>query len=99
MVHVTVDIEETDYQYLEQAAQSAGVTIQSFLKNLLSRHPVIQEDSQDTQKQYQAESRWAHISERIRQAPPLRGVGEYVRECSKEFREDFALQHDEVTDR
>ncbi len=40
-------------------------------------------------------SRWVHVSERIRNNPPLRGAGEYVRNCSKEFREDFALNHSE----
>ena len=41
-------------------------------------------------------SRWAEISERIQKDPPLRGAGEYVRQVSKEFREDFALTHDEA---
>ena len=104
MVHMTVDIEETDYQYLEQAAQSAGVTIQSFLKHLISRqHLVVQEDSQEKRIQleqpHRKKSRWAQLSERIRQDPPLRGAGDYVRECSKEFRDDFALHHDEASER
>jgi ABC-type uncharacterized transport system ATPase subunit len=41
-------------------------------------------------------SRWAKFSEEIKKEPPLRGLGDYVRQCSKEFREDFALNHDEA---
>ncbi len=40
-------------------------------------------------------SRWALFSERVQKNPSLRGAGEYVRKCSKELREDFALKHDE----
>ena len=98
MIHLTVDIEETDYKYLEIAAKSSGVTIQLFLKQLITRQ------QRFDQKRYQEEfeeakpkkSRWAEISERIQKDPPLRGAGEYVRQASKEFREDFALSHDEA---
>jgi uncharacterized protein HemY len=41
-------------------------------------------------------SRWARLSEEIKKNPPLRGLGDYVRSCSKEFREDFALNHEEA---
>jgi hypothetical protein len=41
-------------------------------------------------------SRWATFSEEIKKEPPLRGLGDYVRQCSKEFREDFSLNHEEA---
>ncbi|MDM8525059.1 hypothetical protein QUF80_16940 [Desulfococcaceae bacterium HSG8] len=42
----------------------------------------------------QGGSRWARFSERIRKNPPLSGAGDYVRECSREFRGEFAFRHD-----
>jgi hypothetical protein len=101
MIHVTVDIEETDYKYLERAAKSSGVTIQLFLKQLITRQQLFdQEKSQrkqiPTEETTSGKSRWAKLSERIQKDPPLKGAGDYVRQASKEFREDFALSHDEA---
>lgn len=101
MIHLTVDIEETDYKYLERAAKSSGLTIQLFLKQLITQQQLFdQEESQKKlitpEKITHKKSRWAELSERIQKDPPLRGAGEYVRQVSKEFREDFALTHDEA---
>ena len=98
MRYRTIEIEDTDYQYLEKAAKSAGITIQSFLKQLIAQqlgdnggsHNVTMPKHANRQK-----GRWAQFSKRIRKNPPLSGVGEYVRKCSEEFREDFALKVDE----
>ncbi len=43
----------------------------------------------------QQNNRWSQLSERIQKNPPLRDAGEYIMKSSKEFREDFALSHDE----
>ncbi len=50
----------------------------------------------ESSENHQKKGRWAKFSEEIKKAPPLSGLGDYVRECSKEFREDFALTHDEA---
>jgi len=42
----------------------------------------------------QGGSRWTRFSERIRKNPPLSGVGDYVRECSRDFRDEFTFRHD-----
>ena len=100
MIHLTFDIEEIDYQYLEKAAKSSGITIQLFLKQLIMRQQSF--DQQESQGKsspstyIQKKSRWTELSERIQSNPPLRGAGEYVSKVSKEFREDFALSHDEA---
>ena len=39
-------------------------------------------------------SRWVCLSEQIGKNPPLSGAGDYVRECSREFRDEFAFRHD-----
>ncbi len=43
----------------------------------------------------QEPGRWEKMSARIQQHPPLHGVGNFVRECSAEFREDFAVTSDD----
>ncbi|MCP4405571.1 MAG: hypothetical protein GY801_50740 [bacterium] len=101
MIHLTIDIEETDYKYLERAAKSSGVTVQLFLKQLITRQQRFdpkgyQEELISPEETKPKKSRWAELSERIRKDPPLTEAGEYVRQTSKEFREDFALSHDEA---
>lgn len=96
----TIELEEPDYQNLVQAAETAGVTISLFLKQLLARQPrpLAKEGDAETAPRVpaqQAQSRWAEFSERIRQNPPLRGSGEYVRTCSQELRANFTFKHDE----
>ncbi len=99
MPYRTIEIEDRDYQDLERAAKNAGVTIQLFLKQLITKQQVADKDTShkmlDSKQGKRKKSRWALFSERIRKNPPLRGAGEYVRQCSKEFREDFAFKHDE----
>ncbi len=40
--------------------------------------------------------RWAKFANRIHEESPLGGLSEYVQTCSREFREDFALNHGEA---
>lgn len=99
MVYYTIQIEETDYRYLEHKAKAAGLSIQLFLKQLITRQQLHEQgELRETNKEDQVapqKSRWAQCSERIRKNPPLRGAGEYVRQCSQEFRQDFIFKHDE----
>lgn len=101
MKHVTVTINDTDYADLEHDARVSGVTIQGFLEQLIARqYHVVRKSFQPEQTVPETpsrkNSRWAKFSERIQSDPPLQGAGEYVRQAGQEFREDFALSHDEA---
>ncbi len=87
MPYHTIQLEQTDYEYLEQAARDAGTSVQALLKQLIARqqHADTQQAPASQPSSRQPKSRWARLSERIRQNPPLHGVGEYVRECSQEL--------------
>lgn len=99
MLYHTIQIEDPEYRYLEQRAKAAGLSIQLFLKQLITGQQIA--EKQQGHERHKPEhistkkSRWAQCSERIRRNPPLRGAGEFVRQCSKEFREDFTFRHDE----
>ena len=41
-------------------------------------------------------SKWAKMVEKIESMNISSDVGEHIRKCSKEFREDFAFKHDQV---
>lgn len=43
MVYHTIEIEETDYQYLDRAAKAAGTTIQLFLKQLITKQQLTEQ--------------------------------------------------------
>ncbi len=90
-----IELEDADYQYLEKSANIAGVSVQALIKDILSKRRNADNGVDlNSEKVKQKKSRWASFSERIRQNPPLRGAGDYVRKSSKEFREDFAFKHD-----
>ncbi len=90
-----VELEDADYQYLEKSANVAGISVQELIKDILSKQRNADNEVVSShEKKKPLKSRWAKFSERIRKNPPLRGAGEYVRECSREFREDFAFKHD-----
>lgn len=94
----SIQIEETDYEYLKRSAGAAGISIETFMKQLIAEQqrltPRATGEPSPDQEPSQRRSRWARFSEQVRKNPPLHGVGEYVRECSREFREDFALTQD-----
>lgn len=89
-----IELEDADYQYLRKSANMAGVSVQTLIKNMLSMQRQADNGRELDSEKVQKKSRWASFSERIRKNPPLRGAGEYVRKCSKEFREDFVFKHD-----
>ncbi len=94
----TIEIEETDYRYLEQAARYMGISVKDMLRKMIEKQRLNDKQQSDnlekSESVYDKQSRWAEISRRIRRKPPLRGAGDYVRECTKEFRDDFLLRHD-----
>jgi len=98
MPQYTVKIEETDYRHLEQVAQFLGISVKDTLSKMIEEQRYLNKQKSGKLKKsesvYDKPSRWAKISHRIRKKPPLRGAGDYVRECSKEFRNDFSLRHD-----
>ncbi len=49
----------------------------------------------DTKKKKDS-GRWAKFANRIHEESPLGGLSEYVQTCSKEFREEFALNRGEA---
>jgi len=98
MLRHTIKIEEKAYRYLEQDARFLGISIEEALSKIIEKQIFTENQTSDkcgnSESVYVQKSRWAQISRRIRKNPPLRGVGDYVRECSKEFRGDFSLGHD-----
>ncbi|OQX01494.1 MAG: hypothetical protein BWK80_59835 [Desulfobacteraceae bacterium IS3] len=92
MSYRIVEIEETDYQYLEKYAHTGGITIQYLIRQLIANH---QRDENTDENAHHKKSRWAEFSERIRKNPPLSGSGDYLHNCSQEFREDFEFGHEE----
>jgi hypothetical protein len=95
MASRTIELEEIDYQDLEKAAESAGVSIQSLLKQLLTKHQMTDKPTSDgilnAQRDQQQQNRWAQFSVRIRKNPPLRGVGEYVRKWFSRIQRGFRI--------
>ncbi len=95
----TIEITEDDYQYLEKSAKVARTTIQSLLRELIGKSRAadkrISDETPTSGQRHRKKSRWAQFSERICEDPPLSGAGDYVRECGREFREDFTFRHDE----
>ncbi|RLC05640.1 MAG: hypothetical protein DRI57_27405 [Deltaproteobacteria bacterium] len=93
----TIEIEDSDYQYLRKSAIASGMTIPSFLRMIISEKCASDDkvfDDISVSEGQKQRGRWAKFSERIRQNPPLGNAGDYVRDCSKEFREDFVFRHD-----
>lgn len=91
MASHTIELDDTDFKALEASARAAGLTVRGFLKTLISRTRSEAAKVADDARP----SRWAQPSQRVRSDPPLRGAGEYVRECSRAVREDFALTRDD----
>ena len=92
MASHTIELDDADFKALEAAARAAGLTVRGFLKSLISRaRGEGAEVAAGTRP-----SRWAQLSQRVQSDPPLRGAGEYVRECSRALREDFALTRDDL---
>ena len=73
-----------EIRQLPDADGFVSMVVKQALENRCS-----EEDSESCDR-----SRWARFSERIRKNPPLSGAGDYVRECSREFRDEFAFGHD-----
>ncbi len=98
MLKHTVKIEDADYRYLEQDARFLGISVEEMLSKMIEKQRLIDHQKPDKfgnpESIYDKQSRWAGISRRIRRKPPLRGAGDYVRECAKEFRDDFSLGTD-----
>lgn len=98
MAYLSIEVEEADYRYLERPAKTEGTSVPTILKRMIAgmraaAAPSPKPGSPDSEPL--AESRWARISQRIQKDPPLDGAGDFVRACSKEFREDFSLSRDE----
>ncbi|QTA92993.1 hypothetical protein [Desulfonema magnum] len=95
----TIEIKEDDYRYLEKSARLAGTTIPSLLRELIGKKKAADESAfaktSVSDRTCGEKGRWAKFSEKICENPPLRGAGDYVRECSEKFREDFTFRHDE----
>ncbi len=92
-----IKIEEAHYRYLEKAAHIAGLSVDDFVKRIIAKQRLSDEripGGTASNEQCHEKSRWEKLSERIQKKPPLRGAGDYVRKCSREFREDFTLHHD-----
>ena len=98
MIYHTIKIEDSDYQHLEKSAQIAGLTIEEFLKKLITEHQTLKREISHKQlKKYsrtQSKNRWVLLSEKIRRNPPLKGAGDYVRKSINEFKNDFEFNHD-----
>jgi hypothetical protein len=83
----TIKLTEAEYRALERSAQSSGLSVRAYLRQLITRAR-----SQEAEASGGAQSsRWARLSERVRRDPPLRGAGELVLESTRRLREDFAL--------
>ena len=92
MTSHTIELDQADYEALERSARLAGLSVRAFLKSLLAKA-----SSQEVELPRDAPpSRWALLSQKVRRDPPLRGAGEYVRQSSQAFREDFALTRDDL---
>ena len=48
-----------------------------------------EEDEKD-----EAISKWESYAQKVDETPPLSGVGGYIMECSREFRESSDFEHD-----
>lgn len=90
MASHTIELEDPEYEYLKRSAHAAGMSVPAFLKQLIGIR------RRDDAEAMPKTSRWAQLSERVRRDPPLRGAGTYVSECSRDFREDFAVTRDDV---
>ena len=95
MVYHEIKIEDSDYKYLKKSAKIAGLDIEKYLKQLIlnqqnSKTKVTTEKISEPGK-----SRWAKLSEKIRQNPPLRGAGEYLFQSTENFKKEFSFKHDE----
>lgn len=95
MPYRTIKVEESDYRYIEKSAVSFGISVHDMLSKILEKQRIIDKKLHDIPEiEYKKKSRWVAISERIKKDPPLRGAGDYVKESSREFRENFSFKHD-----
>lgn len=89
----TLEIEESDYKTLQEAAELSGSSIEDVLRALIQNPGSI--DSWQAKRRGadagSAKSRFAELARRIREAPPLQGVSQLLRESSIELRDEFAI--------
>ncbi len=85
----TIELDDAEYRALERSAAAAGLSIRGFLRSLIT-------GSRFETSGAAGASRWARLSQRVRNDPPLRDVGDYVRASSRSLREDFALTRDDL---
>jgi hypothetical protein len=88
MAH-TIQLDDADYEKLARGAAGAGLSVSAFLKQLLSKVTGSTEEAQSEP------SRWAQLSERVRQDPPLSGTSGLVQAHGRAFRDEFALTSDD----
>ena len=88
----TIEVDQADYEILERSARLAGLSVRAFVKSLLAK---VSNQEVESGRDASA-SRWALLSQKVRRDPPLRGAGDYVRQSSRAFREDFALTRDDL---
>ncbi|MCP4372075.1 MAG: hypothetical protein GY797_28745 [Deltaproteobacteria bacterium] len=81
--------------YRHKKASGGKLCQTARLKSKNRNYQYLERAAKNAEVTTRKKSRWALFSERVQKNPSLRGAGEYVRKCSKELREDFALKHDE----
>jgi hypothetical protein len=96
-LQITINVPDEIGRQLRQLPDTENFVGTLLKQALESRDHKIAEErtsQKETDPESLKKSRWARFSERIRKNPPLTGAGEYVRECSREFRDEFAFKHD-----
>lgn len=96
-LQITINVPDEIGRQLRQLPDTENIAGALLKKALESRdHKIVEEKTsqKETEPEIREKSRWARFSERIRKNPPLSGAGDYVRECSREFRDEFAFKHD-----
>ncbi len=57
----------------------------------------LEKEAQNLKDSYRQSSKWAKIAQEAHDESPLRGLSDYVLECSQEIRDNFVFQHNGVS--
>ena len=81
-MQVTVDVPET---LPEDVVQKLIKQFERYLK----------QEAKTLERSHDQPSKWAKIAQEIHDASSLHGLSDYVLECSRKIRDNFAFQYDE----
>ena len=87
----TLEIEESEYEALREAARLSGLSVEEVMGQLIASHRTLIQSSAQQPRENDSSGRFARLSQRIREAPPLQGMSHFLQDSMEELRDEFTL--------